>query len=257
MCFDSERYSRNLKGGIGSLFDPCYCYGATAILPVTYGGELWYLRLWRYHSARSAHIIVSTWFTAWEPICVCDLSPRGKGNSRLTKLFCRLSCEKIRRYNNSPPYVTARWPPQQIPPLNFLGGTVTCCNALWENLDVFAGTKCSQIIYCPSLDEQNVMRSSKMSVFIILLCMVSFVCYREPKCDAIKFSFLHFSIFMTIFQQNMMKNPHTQNLTWIGSWWPEIWPHEYLISPIEISVNWRGSKQLWTRPIYTDFSGAN
>ena len=76
-----------------------------------------------------------------------------------------------------------------------------------------------------------------------------------PKCDVIKFSFLHFSIFMTIFQQNMMKNPHAPNLTWIGSWWPEIWPYKYLISPIEISVNWPGSKQLWTRPIYTDFTG--
>ena len=69
------------------------------------------------------------------------------------------------------------------------------------------------------------------------------------------FLFLHFIIFMTIFQQNMMKNPHKPNLTWIGSWWPEIWPHEYLISPIEISVNWPGSKQLWTRPIFTDFNG--
>ena len=31
-----------------------------------------------------------------------------------------LATKKIRWYNNSPPYVTARWPPQQIPPLNFL-----------------------------------------------------------------------------------------------------------------------------------------
>ena len=39
-----------------------------------------------------------------------------------------------------------------------------------------------------------------------------------------------------------MKYLHTPNLTWIGSWWPKIWPHEYLISPIEISVNnWPGS----------------
>ena len=30
----------------------------------------------------------------------------------------------------------------------------------------------------------------------------------------------------------------------IGSWGPETWLHEYLISPIEISVNWPGSKQL-------------
>ena len=49
-----------------------------------------------------------------------DLSPSRKGNSRLTKLFDGLSYEKIQRYNNSPPYVMARWPPQQIPPLNFL-----------------------------------------------------------------------------------------------------------------------------------------
>ena len=35
-----------------------------------------------------------------------------------------------------------------------------------------------------------------------------------------------------------MKNIHSANLVGIGSWWPEIWPHEYLISPIEISVNW-------------------
>ena len=53
-------------------------------------------------------------------ISVRDLSQRGRGNSRVTKLLGGLSYEKIRRYNNSPPYVTARWPPQQIPPLNFL-----------------------------------------------------------------------------------------------------------------------------------------
>ena len=53
-------------------------------------------------------------------LCVRDVSPCGKGNSRSTKLLGGLSYEKILRYNNSPPYVTARWPPQQIPPLNFL-----------------------------------------------------------------------------------------------------------------------------------------
>ena len=50
-----------------------------------------------------------------------DLSPSEKGNTRLMKLLGRLSYEKILRYNNSPPYVMARWPSQQIPPLNFLG----------------------------------------------------------------------------------------------------------------------------------------
>ena len=53
-----------------------------------------------------------------------------------------------------------------------------------------------------------------------------------------------------------MNNIHSPNLVEIGSWWPEIWLHEYLISLIKIGVNWPGSKQLWTRPIYTDFNGA-
>ena len=50
-----------------------------------------------------------------------DLSPRKKGNTRLTKMLGRLSYKKIQRYNNLPPYMMARWLPQQIPPLNFLG----------------------------------------------------------------------------------------------------------------------------------------
>ena len=60
-----------------------------------------------------------------------------------------------------------------------------------------------------------------------------------------------------MYRWSMMKDIHSPNGVGIGSWGPEIWPHEYLISPIEIGVNWPGSKQLWTRPIYTDFSGAN
>ena len=39
----------------------------------------------------TAHIIVTMWFTMGLPICVHDLSPRGKGNSRLMKLFGGLS----------------------------------------------------------------------------------------------------------------------------------------------------------------------
>ena len=74
------------------------------------------------------------------PIYVRDLSPRGKGNSCLMKLFGWLSYQKIRRYNNSPPYVTARWPPQQIPPLDFLecstskGELCTCFLKKYENV---------------------------------------------------------------------------------------------------------------------------
>ena len=57
------------------------------------------------------------------------------------------------------------------------------------------------------------------------------LCYTVLKCDIIKFPppfffffffFLSFGIFMTICKLNMMKNPHTPNLTWICSWCPEI-----------------------------------
>ena len=62
-CFGSR--TRNLNGGIGSLFDPCVnAVGRPVILTVTYGGELLYLRIWRDHSARSAHNIVAACFTA-------------------------------------------------------------------------------------------------------------------------------------------------------------------------------------------------
>ena len=36
------------------------------------------------------------------------------------------------------------------------------------------------------------------------------------------------------------ENIHSPNWVGIGSWGPEIWPHEYLISSTEISVNWPG-----------------
>ena len=54
-----------------------------------------------------------------------------------------------------------------------------------------------------------------------------------------------------------MKNIHSPNLVEIGSWGLEIWPYEYLICPIEISANWPGSYLFGTRPVYTDFNGAN
>ena len=67
---------------------------------------------------------------------VRDLSPRGKGNSCQTKLLGRLSYEKIRRYNNSSPYMTARWLPQHIPPLNFLveNANIPQNMTFWPNL---------------------------------------------------------------------------------------------------------------------------
>ena len=50
--------------------------------------------------------------------------------------------------------------------------------------------------------------------------------------------FLYFIILDTMYRWSMMKNIHSPNLVGISSWVPEIWLHEYLISPTEISVNW-------------------
>ena len=115
---------------------------------------------------------------------------------------------------------------------------------LWENHSSLNIMHLCCVVFLPVLPKWT--HTNVPYVFVnavLLICTIICIIYRVPKCDVIKFSFLHFSIFMTIFQQNMMKNPNTPNLTWIGSWWPDIWPQEYLISPIEIRVNWPGSKQ--------------
>ena len=54
------------------------------------------------------------------------------------------------------------------------------------------------------------------------------------------FAFQHFE-YNTIHRQSMMNNLHSPNLVEIGPWGPEIQLHEYLISLIEIRVNWPGS----------------
>ena len=72
-------------------------------------------------SARFAQLIVDVCLKHNDLNAYSDVSPPEKGNIRLTKSLGRLSYEKIWRYNNSPPYVMARWLAQQIPPLNFLG----------------------------------------------------------------------------------------------------------------------------------------
>ena len=67
--------SKSLKGGIGSLFDPCvnaigqrpHCSSLIEMSYCTFG---------------FAHIVVlNAWFTARWPICMCDLSPSSKGSS--------------------------------------------------------------------------------------------------------------------------------------------------------------------------------
>ena len=69
----------------------------------------------------------------------------------------------------------------------------------------------------------------------------TYVTYRVQKRWRNKKTFLHFSVLDTMCRWSMMKNVHSPNLVGIGSWGLEIWPHEYLISPIKISVNWPGS----------------
>ena len=64
--------------------------------------------------------------------------------------------------------------------------------------------------------------------------------------------FSHFSI-DTMYRWSMMKNIHSPNLVGISSLGPEIWPHEYLISPIEIRYScghilgppWTNPCQIW------------
>ena len=94
MCLIFSQGILTGESGLFPFWPLCQRYGAPAILTVTYGGELLYFRIWHDHSSRSAHIIITVWFTSRKPICVHDLSPRGKGNSRLTKLLSGLATKK-------------------------------------------------------------------------------------------------------------------------------------------------------------------
>ena len=70
-------------------------------------------------------------------------------------------------------------------------------------------------------------------------------------------TFLEFNVLNSMYLWSMTKNIHSPNLVVISSWVAEIWPREYLISSVEISVNWPGFKQLWTGSSYTAFNAAN
>ena len=88
--------SRNLKGGIRSLFDPCvnattrqpYFPSRMEVSYCTFG----FGAICTHYHYRVFHRSITY---------LCDLSPRGKGNSRLMKLFGGLSDEKIQKYDNS------------------------------------------------------------------------------------------------------------------------------------------------------------
>ena len=95
--------SRNIKRGIRSFFDPCvnamgqrpYCLSRIEANYCTFGFGVIIRRDLRtlslQHDSSRNNLFAS--------------SPHRKGNSRLTKFFGGLSYEKVRRYNNSPPYM--------------------------------------------------------------------------------------------------------------------------------------------------------
>ena len=106
-------HTRKFKGGIGSFFHSCvnamewlpYCRSCMEASYCTFGFGAIYA-----HNSYRVIANMRAWF-----------SPHGKGNLHLlSKLRYK---NKVRRYNNSAPYVTARWLRQQIPTLNFLGPT--------------------------------------------------------------------------------------------------------------------------------------
>ena len=125
--FLCRSHPRNLKGESGLFLTPVLTYRAAAgycssRMEASYCtlrdlGLSFSMICARYH-----YHVIHRAITNNEYACVIWVYA-GKVYSCVTKLFGGLSYEKIWRYNNSPPYMTARWPPQQIPPLNFLGHT--------------------------------------------------------------------------------------------------------------------------------------
>ena len=106
----------SLKEGLGSLLTPVLTLfdGLTRM-----EGVIVPLDLARSLGSICAHYLCRVFYHTITYIYIWFQSTR-KGNSHLTKLLGWMSSKKIWRNNNSPPYVTARCPPQQIPPLNFL-----------------------------------------------------------------------------------------------------------------------------------------
>ena len=116
------KHPRNLRGNQSPLFDTYvnvmeqwpYCMSHLEVSYCIFGFGViiqYDLRTLASCDDHHATTIVCTW-----------VSPHGKGDSTF---LSRLSYEKIWRYNNSSPYVTARWLPLQIPPFNVLGNNPT------------------------------------------------------------------------------------------------------------------------------------
>ena len=124
--WDSRLYPRNLKGGIGSLFDPSVNrYGAAAILSIMYWGELLCLRIWLDLLAWSVHIVFTVWFTVCLTIMCGWFNFMRERQLMLDKITWGLSYEKIWRYNN--------WPQQ----IGYIISGMICNNTRMMNTMLF------------------------------------------------------------------------------------------------------------------------
>ena len=65
--------------------------------------------------------------------------------------------------------------------------------------------------------------------------------YRSDDVTKTFFAFQRFGYHVSVERDEKHSQPKFGGNQFMG---PEIWPHEYLLSPIEINVNWPGSKQL-------------
>ena len=83
-------------------------------------GELLFLLIWCDHSVQSAQIIIAACLARDDlNACVIHISMK-KATHAERYCLAGLATKKSRGTITDPPYVTAKWLPRPIPPLNFL-----------------------------------------------------------------------------------------------------------------------------------------
>ena len=111
-------YQRILKGE--SLSDPCD--NATGRRPYWLSRvEVSYICTFGFGAIIQRDLCILPHNSQRDNLYACIFKSTRERQLTFNKLAWRTNYEKIRWYNNSPPYMTARWPPQQIPPLKFFG----------------------------------------------------------------------------------------------------------------------------------------
>ena len=111
---------KEFEGGIGSLFDPCvnatgqrpYCLSRMEVIIVPSDLARSFGAICTYYHYRLIHRAQWPFLRAW-------FESTRERQLTLNKIIWRLSYKKIRRYNNSPPYVMARWPSCNRSPSKF------------------------------------------------------------------------------------------------------------------------------------------